>query len=165
MIRYIPLLLLTFCLAFTACSDQEQEASIALTQAVPTTNEVYDSSMQLGEKDRNAQAEMHFINQVKTLIQLDDAIGFKKLYYLENANPEYLPMIDYIYNKNWSKNFNDIHISIEVNQKAKQHNIYFTTPYLGDLVILLQNQYGKSHTKVPLGIKDGNYYFTLGSKR
>ena len=155
-------LLLTILLSFTACSQEEHEGPALVSTDVEQS---FDPTMQLHDKDRIQQAEAHFLEQVKNTIKLDDKLGFKKLYFLDNANPEYVAMIDYVYNKKWSKNFKDLHYSIQANQKAQQHNLTFTVPYLGDLVIVLENKYGRSQTKVPVGIKDGVYFLTLGAQR
>ncbi len=157
----IVILLVVAIIGLVGCSQEESDQAV-LTQTIEERSD-FDPAMQLTEKDRNAKAEASFIKQLKTVIKLDDKVGFKNLYYLENANAEYLSMIDYVYDKNWNKHLKDLEISIEVNQKAQRHNMTFTTPYLGDLVILLENQYGRSKTKIPLGIKDGVYYFTLAA--
>ena len=148
---------------FTGCSDEGSGASLVATSEVQTPRD-FDESMQLSDTDRDAKAEKVFLDKFKTVAKAGDLNGFKKLYNLENANPEYVTMIDYIFNKKWAKNYSDLSFSIEPNDKAKKYNTYFTIPYLGDMVVKSVSGQSVGTTKIPLGIKDGVYYLTIGSK-
>jgi len=153
---------LTF-FTFTGCSDEGSGTSLVATSETQIMKN-FDESMQLSEADRDTKAEKLFLDKFKAVAKAGDLHGFKKLYSLENANPEYVAMIDYIFNKKWAKYFNDISFSIEPNDKAKKYSTYFTIPYLGDMVVKSVSGKSVGTTKIPLGIKDGIYYLTIGSK-
>lgn len=153
--------LLVSCLLFSACSDDR--ADEVLLSSAHGQND-FDTRMQLSESDRDAKAEKVFLDKFKAAAKTADLLAFKKLYNLDNANPEYIAMIDYIFNKRWAKNYDDISFSIEPNNKAKKYSTYFTIPYLGDIVIKSISGQGTGTTKIPVGIKDGVYHLTIGRK-
>ena len=149
-------------LGFVGCSEDSSGDALVTTSETQGSGS-FDASMQLSESDRNPRAEKVFLDKLKSVAKDGDLAGFKKLYNLEKANPEYIAMIDYIFNKNWAQHFDDISFTIEPNQKAKKFNTYFTIPYLGDVVIKSISGKSVGTTKIPLGIKDGVYYLTIGA--
>ncbi len=166
MYRYLYTAAAAALLALTGCSDRSEEKA-ALTQEVTaaSTAQTIAPGMQLSAADRIPQAEAAFLEKIKSSVSSGNKAGFKALYALEGADPRYVAMTDSIFSSNWTKFPDDITYEIQPNQKAQQHGITFTVPYLGDLIITLKNKYGTSRTKIPVGIREGVYYLTLAAKK
>jgi len=157
--KILSILSLVALLSFSGCSDEDSgEALVATSEVIQS----FDGSMQLSESDRDMKAEKIFLDKFKAAAKTANVGGFKKLYYLKGANPDYVATIDYIFNKKWAKHMSDITFTIEPNDKAKRYNTYFTIPYLGDLVVKSISGKSVGTTKIPVGIKDGVYYLTIG---
>lgn len=127
-------------------------------QESQTQKETYP--IQLSSKDRLPEAEKRFIDAIKLAIKEKDKDAMKALFYLENANPSqlyHLDIIDQLLGVDLSKTT----FEVEPDNDAEDLNLRYTIPYLGMLKIKTFSGNKPSVTKIPIGIKDGKYYFTV----
>ena len=109
------------------------------------------------ESDRILSEEKAFITKLTNAISKSSLQMIKDLYYLKGANPKFMAVIPLIIKPITKINIKNSIITIEPNNKARKHNMKFTTSYLGDIKIKSPN----STFTIPIGIINGKYYLTM----
>ena len=128
-----------------------------------TPHEEQAEKIQAMEEDRIPAEEAKLIEALKKAIRSTDKAQVESLYYLENANPQYTEMVPYVIDQLMELGAKSAEFSIVADRKAAEFNMKFTTLYVGQLVVIKKGDRGTEKMKVPVGIKDGRYYLTVGA--
>ena len=116
------------------------------------------------EEDRIPAEEAKLIEALKKAIRSTDKAQVASLYYLEDANPQFMEMVPSVIDQLMELGAKGAEFSIVADRKAAEFNMKFTTLYVGQLVVLKKSERGTVTMKVPVGIKDGKYYLTVGAQ-
>lgn len=141
--------------------DLKEKQKEAAEKEEKTTSETYP--IQLSPKDRIPKAEKKFIEQIKTAIKNKDEEAIRALFYLKNVNPAYKGFVPFVIRNLLGTDLSKSTFEIEPNNRAAQFNTRFTIPYLGTLNIKTTSEHGSSQMGIPIGIKNGKYYITIGA--
>jgi len=142
-------------------SCENKDSSPVVSESVQKST----ASFQATEKDRIPAQERILINKIKKAIKNKNKKKLRSLYYLKNGNPEYIQIIPYVIDPLIKVDLSISTVKIVPDNKVAEFNMKFTVLYVGKVEVKTTHKKGgTSRTAIPVGIKDGKYYLTVGAK-
>ena len=119
-------------------------------------------NIQLPASARNPQEEEKFLNKFKAALASKNKRALESLYYFENVQPEVKQKAQAFYGKLFETNVVRAKFKITPDNEAAQYNTPYTVPYLGKVKVIDRTPAGEKFVEIPVGMKDGHYYLTIG---
>ncbi len=156
---------LLFCLCFLfSCHQQEDKTShqVAPVKEPMKNEKIVSFDIQLPASARLPVKEEEFLVKFKAAIASKNQKALEALYYFEGADLEMKRQLPKTFEHFWKADVVKSQFKIEPDNEAAKNNEEYTVPYLGKLKIMNRGPAGENTTEVPIGIKDGHYFLTIG---
>jgi len=142
------------------CDSPSPEDTLAETSSAKNPAA---SEYQLDPSARIPEAEAGFLLSLKKAIRANDEKAIKSLYELRGGNPAFADVVPSVISQLSRLSLEGAEVFIEANDKAARYGMKFTVPYFGDVVIKTKGETSTGTMRIPVGIRDGRYYLTLGA--
>jgi hypothetical protein len=154
--------LLLFMIALSACNKEKEKTAHVAPNKDPVAEVQPHSEFQLGKEARLPEQEEEFIKKFKLAMAAKKKEAMDELYYFEGVSEEKKKGLDSVYKRLFETDMLTAKFEINHDWEAKEGNMPFSVPYYGKLKVFERGPAGEKKTEIPVGIKDGQFYLTIG---